>query len=367
MNSLLVSVDSLRYDQLQRMENTRNYLDATHEHAFATCTATLGSFPAIVGGEYADGPGLHEGSSVGNYMDGHRVGTTTNHLLSERYGYSEGFDSFTSPTGGGDSLKERAAVHLTQGTVPYRIASWGWNKYQRLVSHFQEVPKSFRPAEDVIDQFLDETRDEDPWFGWIHFMEPHHPYDPNDSPVDRAEAQRVSRRVLGGQGDEDDFELVRELYRREVEELDTKLDRLWNAIPDDTRVVFCADHGELLGEDGLWGHPGEMRPELLHVPFGTRNASGLGDVVSLVDIPTILRGEPHGQGTLDREVAFAAYGERKAAMNDEHIATDEGTFDLESHESESDPSLERQFERFEAGAVVKEDAVLEDLEELGYA
>lgn len=367
MNSLLVTVDSLRYDHLQRMENTTNYLDTTHEYAFATCTATLGSFPAIVGGEYADGPGLHEGSSVGSHLDGHGVGITTNQLLSQRYGYHEGFDSFTSPTGGGDSPKERAAVYLTQGSVPYRIAAWGWNKYQRLIGHFREIPKSFRPAEDVVDQFLEEVRDEDHWFGWLHFMEPHHPYDPNDSPVDRAEAQRVSRRVLGGQGDEDDFELVCELYRREVEELDAKLARLWDAIPDDTRVVFCADHGELLGEDGLWGHPGEMRPELLHVPFGTRNAPALGDVVSLIDVPTVLRGEPHGQGTLNREVAFAAYGDRKAAMNATHIATDEGTFDLESREPASDPDLESQFERFEARSVVQEDAVLEDLEALGYA
>lgn len=367
MNSLLVTVDSLRYDHLQRMENTKTYLDSTHEYAFATCTATLGSFPAIVGGEYADGPGLHEGSSVGNHMNGHHVGITTNHLLSQRYDYDEGFDSFTSPAGGGDSPKERAAVHLTQGSVPYRIAAWGWNKYQRLVGHFREIPKSFRPAEDVVDQFLDEVRDEAQWFGWLHFMEPHHPYDPDDAPVDRAEAQRVSRRVLGGQGDEDDFELVRELYRREVEELDAKLARLWDTIPDETRVVFCADHGELLGEDGLWGHPGEMRPELLHVPFGTRNAPELGDVVSLIDVPTVLRGEPHGQGTLHREVAFAAYGDRKAAMNATHIVTDEGTFDLESQEPASDPDLEHQFERFEARTVVNEDAVLEDLEALGYA
>jgi len=100
-----------------------------------------------------------------------------------------------------------------------------------------------------------------------------------------------------------------------VEELDDALDTLWENIQSDTRVVFCADHGELLGEDGMWGHPGEMRPELLNVPFGTKNAPQAGEVVSLIDVPTILRDAEHGQGTLDRDVAYATYGEQKAAMS----------------------------------------------------
>lgn len=88
---------------------------------------------------------------------------------------------------------------------------------------------------------------------------------------------------------------------RNVHELDESLEGLWETLPEDTWLVFCAYHGELLGEDGLWGHPGEMRPELLHVLFGTRNAPELGEVVSLIDVPTVLRGEDHGLGTLDRE------------------------------------------------------------------
>jgi len=84
-------------------------------------------------------------------------------------------------------------------------------------------------------------------------------------------------------------------YRQEVAELDATLESLWATVPDDARVVFCGDHGEL-GEDGLWGHPGEMRPELLNVLFGTRNAPDLGEVVSLIDVPTILTGVEHRQG-----------------------------------------------------------------------
>jgi arylsulfatase A-like enzyme len=172
--------------------------------------------------------------------------------------------------------------------------------------------------------------------------------------------------VLSDRGSEADAALVRELYRQEVAELDATLESLWATVPDDARVVFCGDHGELLGEDGLWGHPGEMRPELLNVPFGTRNAPDLGEVVSLIDVPTILTGVEHRQGTLEREIAFAAYGDRKAAMTADRIATEEGTYRLADGEPVDDPSLEGELERFDPDYVVKEDALQEDLEDLGY-
>ncbi|WP_254769078.1 sulfatase-like hydrolase/transferase [Salinilacihabitans rarus] len=365
--ALLVTVDSLRADRFEEMERTRAYLDRTHPRAFATSTATLGSFPAIIGGRYATGGGLEPGTSVASAFDCHSVGVTTNHLLSAAYGYDEGFDSFASPKGGGGSLKEKGAVLLDRGTLAYDIASWGWSRYQALRSRFGGIEKSFRPADDVIEAFLDEVEGRERWFGWLHLMEPHHPYDPDGADVSRATAQRVSRRVLAGRGSADDEALVRDLYRREVVDLDRKLARLWAAVPDDARVVFCADHGELLGEDGLWGHPGEMRPELLGVPFGTRNAPDVGEVVSLVDVPTILTGREHGVGTLDREVAFAAYGEKKAAMNDAHLASDEGVVRLPDGEPASDPALERERARFDPAYVVTEDALREDLEDLGYA
>ncbi|MFC4356335.1 sulfatase-like hydrolase/transferase [Halobium salinum] len=367
MKRLLVTIDSLRYDYLKHMPRTESYLDTTHDRAFSACTATMGSFPATIGGEYPDGTGLHPGSSLANHMDRPAVGITTNHLLSAEYGYDEGFDRFHSPKGGGESLKDKGAIFLTQGTLPYKAAVWGWNQYQQLQSRFGSVPKSFRRAEAVVEEFRTHVEDEDDWFGWLHLMEPHHPYDPDDSPVSRAEAQAVSRRVVGGGGTEAEKELTRELYRREVEELDEKLAPLWEFVPDDARVVFCADHGELLGEDDLWGHPGVMREELLNVPFGTRNAPDLGDVVSLVDVPTVLRGEEHGQGTLDRDVAFATYGDEKAAVNADHIVNSEGTRTLWSDESAEDPSLEREYERFEPGRVDLDDALMEDLEDLGYA
>jgi arylsulfatase A-like enzyme len=227
------------------------------------------------------------------------------------------------------------------------------------------MAREYRPAADVIDEFQRAIDGDDDWFGWLHFMEPHHPYNPQDGPVDRVTAQAVSRRVLAGKGREDDEELVRELYRADIGELDEELDPLWKLISHDTRVVFCADHGECLGERDTWGHPGELRMETLHVPLATRNAPKIGNLVSLADIPSLLLGKQHGEGTFDREVAFATYGDRKAAINETHIRTEAGTFTHNGEAVEGSP-LDRDYARFSPSGFVKEDAYLEDLEALGY-
>lgn len=366
MRYLLVTVDSLRKDHLKYMPETLAVLDSTHERAFATFTATLGSFQSILGGKYPTDGYLTDTRSVAALFEEDTIGITANRLTSERYGYADDFDVFRSPlTDDSESVKDRVGSFLPHDTPFYRLGVWAWNRYQSLVSRFAEVEKSFRPADEIIDEFLEDVSDREDWFGWVHFMDVHHPYDPESGQVDRVSAQQVSRRVIAGSGTEADFELVPELYRREVEELDEKLSVLWDALPDDVRVVFCADHGELLGEGGQWGHPNELRPEVLNVPFGTKNCPELGEVVSLIDVPTILSGVEHGQGTLDREIAFASVGDQKAAMNRDHIATGDG---VTTHDGEpaDDSQLERALDRFDPEHVVKEDAVREDLEDLGY-
>lgn len=50
---------------------------------------------------------------------------------------------------------------------------------------------------------------------------------------------------------------------RFLERLDTLADR---DLSEDTLVIYTADHGELLGEGGLLGHNGPIRPELVYVP-----------------------------------------------------------------------------------------------------
>lgn len=371
---LLITVDSLRFDHFEYMPATRAFLDREHDRAFSTFPETFGSFPSIIGGQYATERGLQSGTSLANAMDGHRVGVTTNHLLSPGYNYEEGFDHFTSPAAGGEGITGKVSDRLELGSTAYALAATVYNGVERVVSKVSRPAKSFRPAREIIEEFLEEVSGTDSWFGWLHFMEPHHPYDPYSSPVARDRANRLSRRAVADQLAPENTNLVRELYRREVEELDIELRRLYESIPEDTEVLFAADHGELLGEDDTWGHPGMLHPLLHHVPFGTKNVEhDFGRVVSLIDVPTVLTGKEHGLGRFEREVAFGLYGDRRAAMHDQRITTydsDDGEFltrNLYGEPAGGDEELEEAIEEFTLeGGITRYDADEETLAELGY-
>lgn len=375
--TLLVTVDSLRYDHFRHFPATRDYLEYEHDRAFSTFPETFGSFPAIIGGEYATERGLPDGTSVARRLDGHKVGLTTNHLLSPRYGYDDAFDHFESPSASEEGIAGFVSDKLELGSTPYKIAAAVWNQFERARAKVVALDKSFRRADDVIETFFEEIDGHDDWFGWLHFMEPHHPYDPHSAPVSRDYANRISRKAISHRVNDDEAGLVRELYRRECEELDVELRRLWEGIPDDTEIVFLSDHGELLGEDDVWGHPGLLHPLLHHVPLATRNVDwDFGDVASLIDVPSMLIGEEHGLGKADRDVAFALYGDRRAAMNRDGIVTHDPDADggaqytardLQGNDTEIDDDLKEALGAFDIdGGITRYDADEETLAELGY-
>ncbi|KZN24111.1 hypothetical protein A4G99_06575 [Haladaptatus sp. R4] len=358
MKTLLVTVDSLRYDHYQYMERTREFLGDSHGRAYATATATLGTFPNVFTGTYTKSNEISE--SFVEEIDVPTIGITTNRLISERYGYDVGFDHFSSPTPSREEgLKQRVDSILPEGPVYGAIARL-YSLYQRLSP--TTVQKSFRPADDVVSEFKNVAGDE--WFAWLHFMEPHHPYDPDDTDLSRGEAQELSRQAIANGVHGEEAETVRELYRQEVVELDAQLAELWDIISDDTTVVFSADHGEMLGEDGIWGHPGLLREEILHVPFAT-TASVESELVSSIDIPSIVLGEEYRKGMLDRTTAYASHGNKAAAIEEGLIANPNGVFDCDGDEV-SRPALQRKQSRFEPSGIVKSDAVEEDLKDLGY-
>lgn len=368
MKKLLVTVDSLRYDCFDLMENTIDFLDFTHNKTFSVSTATMGSFPATITGHYPH-QGSLTGSPFASYLDVNCIAITSNHLLSGRYGYDDGFDVFEAPGSDNSTVKDTIGRQLTPGSTPYRIASTGWNIYQTLKGKFTPTSRSFRPASDIISAFQGHVEGRDEWAGWLHFMEPHHPYEPNHlKGHSRVECQNATRRVLSGTGTEDDKELVWIAYKQEVIELDRELQKLWEWVDEDVEIIFCSDHGELFGEDGRWGHPGEMRSELLHVPFASKNIDDGNGIRSLVDVPTLLCEEKIGHGDLDRECAYATYGDKKAVVDKARIY-DGSTYDVYDElmvEDKPDDDLQQLWQEFEPDRIVKEDALLEDLKELGY-
>jgi arylsulfatase A-like enzyme len=140
-----------------------------------------------------------------------------------------------------------------------------------------------RAANSVTDaalSWLEERKPGRPFFAWVHYYDPHAPYQP-PGPL----AARFAAR----------------LYDGEVAFMDEQLRRLLNRLErkglrDRTVVALMGDHGESLGEHGesthsIFVYESVMRvPFLLCVPGAAGVAGSVEDgVVSLVDVfPTLL-------------------------------------------------------------------------------
>jgi choline-sulfatase len=114
-----------------------------------------------------------------------------------------------------------------------------------------------------------------PWFAWVHFYDPHYPYEPP------AEYRRPGRRGA---------------YDGEVAYVDRAIDAVMGAVGsgDDVLTAFAGDHGESLGEHGEGTHGFFIYDSTVRVPLFIRYPSrvrpGSSDAAArLVDVtPTVL-------------------------------------------------------------------------------
>jgi membrane-anchored protein YejM (alkaline phosphatase superfamily) len=122
-----------------------------------------------------------------------------------------------------------------------------------------------------------------PWFHLLNIGETHYPYALADE--DPSEWPRISgvhgvfkhldEEVVGGElmthddsfFDDDQMERLRQRQIRAAAAVDQILVDVFDAVPKGTWVIVTADHGELFGEGGYFGH-GPIAHEKVHeVPF----------------------------------------------------------------------------------------------------
>lgn len=149
-----------------------------------------------------------------------------------------------------------------------------------------------RSADSIIDAVVAHLRSnppQQPNFLWVHFSEPHTPYEEHDEvdvpfPADSERDSNWQKRWR---------------YAEEVAYTDTRIARLFAELGelidlDQTLIVFVADHGESLGEHSYWGHgkntlwPNLRIPLIFRgpgIPAGLRSKSP----AMIIDIlPTLL-------------------------------------------------------------------------------
>jgi len=149
---------------------------------------------------------------------------------------------------------------------------------------------------------LGEKEPDAPFFLYLHYMEPHTPYRcPNSAPRDcAARAADINERLHAEDWEFDagEHESIVRLYDGEVAKMDEALGHLVSGLDaapgrDETWLVVTADHGEQLGERGVYLHGKSLDQREIRVPLLIRAPAGPPFVnqapVSLIDVaPTLL-------------------------------------------------------------------------------
>ncbi len=274
-NLLVITLDTTRRDFmgfLGRTPSPTPNLDrlaaksVVFTDAYTPAPLTLPAHSALFTGRYPRSLGVHENSAYKLPQSArtlaevlHDRGFATSavvgaFVLDPMFGLDQGFQSYDAPALGG-----AGNAMLTQ-----------------------------RPAAEVVTQTLSDLARRDgkaPFFCWVHLFDPHFPYrPPGESPPPGFLV--------------DDQANLRQLYEQEIRYADGQIGRLLTQLEregllEDLVVLFCADHGESLGDAPEASHgyflfdPTVRIPMLLRCPgIAPRRVEAQ---VSLVDVvPTLL-------------------------------------------------------------------------------
>jgi arylsulfatase A-like enzyme len=200
-----------------------------------------------------------------------------------------------------------------------------WEWIQRNHPEYHKVPDNKIPLElhnshwsasHTIDFIRRSTKENEPFFAFCSFVDPHHKYNP-PAPYDKMYREEDMPAPIGRTGELDDKppklkaaqkrrEAVKEevaynrtQYYGEVTFIDDSIGRMLKAldelkIRDNTLIVFISDHGDMLGDHGLY-FKGVVYPQSANVPlmfnWPGRLKSGkvVDGIVQEIDVmPTIL-------------------------------------------------------------------------------
>ena len=287
-NVLFITIDTLRADHLSSYGyhlKTSPNIDrlaeqgVRYEHAYTVTSRTGPSHYSMFTSRY---PQEH-----GAKLNGFAVAENTKFLflpqILRRFGYKTGAFVSAWPL----------TAHLTQ------LDRW-FDTYDEELNRTYQYINSSRWAEDVTPKaisWLEEHDTKDPFFLWVHYFDPHSPYDFREG-FEASEPSGNPDR-WAPHGGRERVELIR-TYDSEVLYTDHYLQKLFDALDkrqltDSTLVVLTSDHGECLGEYGFRGHGSQSFENILHVPLILRWPGTLpeGRVVrqrvTLLDLaPTII-------------------------------------------------------------------------------
>jgi hypothetical protein len=270
-NYILIVFDSCRYDNFQRArpKNIKRLGPVQSRWSYASWTSP----------------------SHYNLLIGLMPHTSPKHVYASEY-YKNEFRQFNERLGC-DDIEFRSIVpkmflpSFLRDTLGYRtnamvslpvlnpktILNTGFDRYQLMDRH-NDMRAMVRQMTFLEDQ---------PSFYLLNVGETHYPYALPDEPPDQwprisgvhGVFKHLDDEVVGGKllvkkdkfFDKKKMEALRQRQVDAVKYLDGVVEELFDTVPKNTYITILADHGELFGEDGYFGHGPIHHDKVLQVPF----------------------------------------------------------------------------------------------------
>ncbi|MDS0280784.1 sulfatase [Haloarcula onubensis] len=340
-NVLLLIMDTARLDVVQsgiragQFPSLRRIADegVLFEKAISNAPWTLPSHSSIFSGEQ---PSSHltyiknkEFSPSGRPLakvlqdSGYEtVGYSNNFWITPELGFDDGFDEFYLPwtlsprgynlteilDGGSVRDKFRTLFEKLDSNAPFTLGNLLYGIYLSQTSRYDDGAKR---TTKILKQKIQNSGSA-PFFIFANYMEPHLPYHPPDEYYTEELQKYEESEVLSVnqdpweyvaeavQMDDQDFDILRELYRSEIRYLDAKIGEVLDTLEnesslDETMVIIAGDHGEHIGENEFMDHQYSLSEYLIQVPLLVRyperfpENETVSSLVELRDIyPTIL-------------------------------------------------------------------------------
>ncbi|MBU1043966.1 MAG: sulfatase [Candidatus Omnitrophica bacterium] len=286
-NIILITFDALRADHLGFQgypKNTSPFLDALSKKSltFTNCIAVSGTTVPAVSALF---------TSRFPYIDG---------AVTDQYTLGENYITLA------EFLKGKGYNTLAIPGHYYLKTKFG---FSRGFDYFDDNYIEFRTADEILArtiELFERKNNSGKFFLWIHFREPHSPYNPPEEYIERLDlpavpeiSQKAEYTIYGKKRILTD-KAVRELIARydgNIKFADSNLRKIFDYLQKKnffkkTIVIITADHGESLGEHNIFDH-NKLYYGILHVPLIIKIPGGQGKVVnnsvSAIDIfPTIL-------------------------------------------------------------------------------
>jgi arylsulfatase A-like enzyme len=306
-NIVLISIDALRADRLGIYGNDPDVSPRIDElarrgvifqQATSQGSSTVPSVSSFLTSLYPTEVGIFTGQkwvvddmrvTLGEALQvaGYRTQAyvTNGHLVPSN-GYAQGFDGYVAPEPGHpyglDRLRAETVVAGFACRHEIVICDLFDAGYQLLFDRFLVMQDEGGRVNDQARRFI-RLHDDEQFFLWLHYMEPHAAYCPQQafgSLPASVDAEREgflrewppSNKTWPAVLRPDDVAALLALYDGEILDVDRWVGGIWDEIEarglaDRTLLMLIADHGDEFGEHGDYGHGHTVYQELDWVPL----------------------------------------------------------------------------------------------------